>query len=490
MNKTNEKKIIFIFLTIISFITFIFFLRVHPIIVFDVDDWLYISDNRVAIPLWGSWNPTRVFPETLAPLISNIAVHLIYPLCNNYIKSLSIMNAIIVTMFITVYLYCFTRMIKIKLKTNLFNTICLTLIFYLFHFLIFRINTSNNLYMFHAADAICYYYYLIPSLLNCSLVMYFITDNTFNKENSIVKVSLILLLIYCAIFSNVFQSIILTVFAASQLIKPTIELFKNINKNKIINYIKSNKYQIIIISLWIISQIFELSGGRANSLINNTPFITQLIKTTKRFILLLRQFNRLFKIIILISLIIGIYNIIKDKIYKKAILYKLVFCLFSITLYLLLLCSASMPSYIERVDATFGIFFYLFILIMMVIGYNIKKHPQIAILFPISIYILFFKINTSSRTFRESNVIGIPPKDCIKIDNIIINQIKNHIKNNEKSAIIYIPKFETEDNWPYGVYGLDRIQNSLYKHGIIDKVIELEYELSNEMYNYISYFNN
>ena len=110
MNKTNEKKIIFIFLTIISFITFIFFLRVHPIIVFDVDDWLYISDNRVAIPLWGSWNPTRVFPETLAPLISNIAVHLIYPLCNNYIKSLSIMNAIIVTMFITVYLYCFTRM--------------------------------------------------------------------------------------------------------------------------------------------------------------------------------------------------------------------------------------------------------------------------------------------------------------------------------------------------------------------------------------------
>ncbi|MBR2733236.1 MAG: hypothetical protein IKD80_03170, partial [Selenomonadaceae bacterium] len=47
---------------------FIFFSQVHPIVLFDGDDWNVISDARVGLPKWGGWNPIKVLPETFFPI--------------------------------------------------------------------------------------------------------------------------------------------------------------------------------------------------------------------------------------------------------------------------------------------------------------------------------------------------------------------------------------------------------------------------------------
>ena len=54
---------------------YIWFSRIHPLVVYDGDDWSYIAFARRATPVWGAWNPAKVFPEVLMPLFSNIILH-------------------------------------------------------------------------------------------------------------------------------------------------------------------------------------------------------------------------------------------------------------------------------------------------------------------------------------------------------------------------------------------------------------------------------
>ena len=216
MKKKNLQ--ISIFLLIIFIFFFVFFYKIHPITIFDTDDWLYTYASRRAIPLINEWNPTRILPEILMPLVSSLSSMTLFPLVGNYVVSLTIMHSIVVSLCITAYTYCFIKLIEKIFKTNNYLSICISIIFLMLHFLIFRSQYDNNEYMFLATNACCYYYYIIPALLNCFIVMYFLANDSFNKSNNILKKSLIILLCYLAIFSNLFQSIILAAFSFSLLV--------------------------------------------------------------------------------------------------------------------------------------------------------------------------------------------------------------------------------------------------------------------------------
>lgn len=46
---------------------FVWFTQIHPLVVYDADDWTYLAYVRSATPIWGDWNPAKVFPETVMP---------------------------------------------------------------------------------------------------------------------------------------------------------------------------------------------------------------------------------------------------------------------------------------------------------------------------------------------------------------------------------------------------------------------------------------
>ncbi len=68
-NKVVEK--IFFFGIFCFFV--LFFTRVHPILISDTDDWYYVYLTRHAIPIPHSWNPARIFAETIMPLVSIVS---------------------------------------------------------------------------------------------------------------------------------------------------------------------------------------------------------------------------------------------------------------------------------------------------------------------------------------------------------------------------------------------------------------------------------
>lgn len=147
------------------------------------------------------------------------------------------------------------------------------------HFWIFRSAPQDNIYAFYSTNVTCYFYYIIPSLYNIILIFLLeLYPNVFNINFSEepLKTGTILLALYLAIFSNLFSSYILAIWVG---VKSLISFVSNIhNKNTVIGFLKNNRLNIIIIGLWLISMIYELSGGRAHSL-ENTSY-ADMLKTT------------------------------------------------------------------------------------------------------------------------------------------------------------------------------------------------------------------
>lgn len=83
-NKRKWSPLVLFYGAVFLF-SFLWFSQVHPLTVYDADDWRYISEVRAGIPMWGYWNPSRVFPEVFLPFFSSLAVYGLMPLLEDYL---------------------------------------------------------------------------------------------------------------------------------------------------------------------------------------------------------------------------------------------------------------------------------------------------------------------------------------------------------------------------------------------------------------------
>ena len=171
-HNTNIAARYDIFFALFVFIFFfIFYSVIHPLIPIDLDDWSYIIKNRILLPIWGAWNPVKIFPEFFYPLMSSIGAYVFYSLNIDYLQSQCIIHSIVVSLSITGYTLSFLHFIRRKFELSSSTVYMLSILFLMLHFLIFRTEETNNIYMFYANDVNCYYNYIIPDLLCSSLVL-------------------------------------------------------------------------------------------------------------------------------------------------------------------------------------------------------------------------------------------------------------------------------------------------------------------------------
>lgn len=476
----KKKNFVFIIMAILIFsFIYVFFTKIHPLVIFDFDDWSYIAFNREFIPIIHAWNPAKLFPETFMPLMCNFAAFVIYPITNDYIDCFTIITALVVAIFISLYIYTFAKMIKKVFSLNYSSSILLSVLFFIFHFLLFKSADLNNDYMFLAYNVNCYYNYLIPNLLNCIIVFSLITnkDNIEKIAPTPLKMGVFLLLIYIAIFSNLYCNIILAVYAGSNLLIKFFDQLKN--KINIKDFIKTNFIYIGIIFAWIVSLFFELTGGRAKYSYQEN-FVPAFFKSLENMGESILSLNKIIVCIFLIVTIIFLIKFISDIRKKnvdkntKNLFINLLICEIVIAIYYILISSKVNPIYMLSAEYIYGLWAYYLILVFMFGAYLIKSYPKAIVVFPLLISFFIVELNCSLLTFKESNTHNINPKICKEIDEELIYQIKTADKNGLSEMNLYVPKYDNDDNWPHNYAFGAKMSSALYKHRIIKKSIKTE----------------
>ena len=472
----SNKKII-LFGTIIFLFCFLFFVKIHPLVISDTDDWLYFGGTRKMIPVWRLWNPAKVLPEVLFSLMGSISTYIVYPLTNDYFGSITIVSSILVSIFITVFISLLVNLLIKKYKISDIDGIMIGSIIFLLNFLLCTKGTYYS-YLFYTHDLNCYYNYLIPNLL-CFIIIFIFS--TYKIDYSIkfpknYRYGLLILMLYFAIFSNLYSSIILAVYFGFKLLE---NIIKTIKKFKPVQFIKDNFLLILTLGAWPISAFYEYFGGRAQDSVDNGNLITSIKECIKGFIDFIKN-NINTKILILIIIIFVLFIInyfIDNKRKKNEIKYKpylcYLFCIIITTIYLVLLCSKVYVSYVQRIDCMFGTFEFILILLSFCIAYLIKKYPKIVIVIPFFVAYSIVQLNNYNQYFYESNIVNLNPEIFNTINNDIVDQIKEGVKEGKNSFEVYVPNFPASDNFPYATYAGDYYVNTLINHNIINKYVSI-----------------
>ncbi len=455
----------------------LFFERAHPLVVLDADDWTYISQSRVALPAARFWNPARILPELLMPYASGLGVLLFRPL--GYIPSITAMNGLVLSLFITAYVYAFFRLLTDRLGLGPIRSAGLALLFLLLHFTIFRTRPDQNGYLFWAKDLTCVYYYVIPALLNCSLVLSLARSGLHRRlweKGELLSKSLLLLAAYLAVFSNLFESAILACWCALELLAA---LLRRPRRRPDRAFWREQSFSLALLFLWLLSAWFESRGGRgaAGSAL---PYGAALGESFRQAGAFLGGLYRLPLLLcgaalaaLLAALLLRAFPR-EERSPLRALLLPLLLTGLLVLLFEILLCGKVDPAYARRSDVMFGPCFALLALTVLALGLLLRRFERLALLLPLLLLVLFSATDTRSRTFLDSNDLLAPAQLCTALDETLVEQVLEAQARGEQSVTLRVPDYGEGDNWPHALYLGDRMAASLYKHGLTRELMRIE----------------
>lgn len=479
MTMRREKWETLVWYLLIFCFFYLWFTRVSVLTPYDGDDWLYLSCPRRAVPIWNLWNPAKVLPEVLMPLCGLVAAFVVMPLTGDYIGAIIIVSAVLVSAMITAYVYFFDSLMTRRFSLNRFASAMLSLLFLVLHFLVFRSKETSNNYLFYCYDLVCYYNYLIPSLLNCALVLFMMNGgyDRLVQTKQYSGLAMFVVAVYFAIFSNLPSSVILAIYSGARVL---VEFFRMRKGRDWKYWLKSNLIHWGILLAWLVSAVFELNGGRASDDMGYRLSLLQGIKETVwRYLLFLKQHNSMF-VLFAAAVILGTVVLLiksrcgreQDKALLAAVGENLICCIVMFAA-VVILCAVVDISYITRGEYLFGLYFYGFLILLMGVAYILQRIPKLLVALPLLLCILASDINTYDRTFMEPNLQCCDPDICIAVNNDILGQLIAADEAGLEELELHVPVSGRTGNWPHSDIVGERIAATVYKHGLIRHPIQV-----------------
>lgn len=490
----QKKQRIILWITQILFfcVLLIFLTKIFPLVPFDSDDWNYIGSMRLPIPEWGIWNPTRVLPETLMPLAGYISAYIIYPLTGHYISSITFVSAAICSAFVLLMLFMFFKLLRKRFSTKFLVAMASESFLFLSLFLLFK-NTNRPSYdLLWAVDLSCIFFYIIPGLLNVSLLLYFESEGNvslkYNKYSASKK-GIIILAIYFAMFSCTQLDIILATYSFMCICI----VLKNLLKKHSLtfsNLIKATWLYLIILFLWIIAVVFDMNGGRASNVsgLAHESHTAKIVDTFRHFVNLFKMQSKIFLAIYVVLILVTIIVLIQEKKKKyfksqhfSAFLVNCFASLFFSWLYLMIAYIKAGAQYAGRPDATWPVWIFFLLIASSSFAFLLSKSEFIRSFTPLLLVLSFlFAFNFNYLPIVRNNNAGHSAATMQAVDNSIVSQVVSADKNGKAAVTVKVPLDSNDinpknlaSNWPHSYAMGHWLQNALYSHGIIRKRIQI-----------------
>ncbi len=458
----------------------VFFSYIHPLAIFDQDDWHYLANYHRPFPLWGSWNPGRVMPEIIMPIAGYIAAYFVTPFNGDYVNAVTLTSSIIMGAAVLGYYLVFNKLIGHIFRFKPVMTVLLSLFFLLAHFGLLRSQDTGNVYLLFGLDLTCYFFYVLPFLLNAGLVMFFMAVKDFPAyygalSNS--KKGLFIVLLYLAIFSNLFDSVILASFCMIQLCEG------------LYHKQKPYKFHLVILVLWILSMIFEVNGHNAAHMSKGPGHFQLPIGDTFAYFLgLARQIDWSYIALAIVCLTAAIilYRRTKlptaiDRRYKQLMVY-CVGALIGTMIFLVLLCAAAQPDYAGRIQSMAGVFFYGVLMLALCGAYILYKTSFGKTTLPFLLLLFFIMGTNGFSVFNESNTFNKPPQECMAVSRNLIQQARIAEASGQKEMTLRVPKGDDASNWPYPTqYFGNHFAHTLYSHNLVGHALKIKVQIDSEM---------
>lgn len=493
----KKKRVLITQLLIFAFL-FVYFTRISPIVPFDGDDWSYVGSFRLPVPLLGAWNPTRILPEVLTPMGGYIAAFIIYPLTHNYVGAITGVEAFILTIFVVAFLYAFYLFLSKKLKFSVNVSIAGELLFLLSFFLIFKHMNASSYGAFWTVDLSCYFFYVIPGLLNGTMVMYMARFDDFSHHFSQMRAlnkGMLILALYFTLFSNTQLNIIIATYCFCDIINnlriQRVNPFKHLLS---IDFWKSIYVQSLVLLVWIVSIAFDLTGQRARNVVHLSKQGAQqsgLNSTLVQFKALVSHANKWYLILILLAMVLALCVVLRASnkqsslnlnTWLKMYIISIVSLVISFV-YLVLAYSVAGSQYANRPDAMWAMIFYVLLpstlsMLLLLKVWHLK--PVIPLLLVLESLVAF---NFNCPNILPTNNNSHDSKTAIAVDNYIIDQIVKADKDGKSTVNVLVPKDSATvdpnveaSNWPHSFAMAKHLQNTLYAHRLIRSRIKITFK--------------
>lgn len=494
--KNNIDKIGIGILVFISM--FYFFAVIHPMYIYDSDDWRYISYVRVPFPDIQEWNPTKILPETLLPLSAKFGMILFYPFSHDFIRSISIMFAIVLSLFIMSYCLNFTMLFSELFHLKKAIRFLTAVLILLLSFWPYCNYAESYPYMFGGGSVNGIYNYVIPGLLNAAVVLWLYRQELQKirgaKGNySLLFYGFLLLVIYLCIHSNMFHSIILISYVCTELLVSFYFAFLKRGEKKAKKYVSENKLYFLALIVWFVCIFIESKGARAAAAGDTGLFELPVGETIHVFINSIRTLNKSCAWILFSAFILAVLLWIRnrrnrsaeDKIFIRLIL-KMILSMGITVVYLILLCAKVSPKYMEASGVMFSWLFWIMTIGIGSITYIVGRTNAGQILLPLFMYMLVSAIVNDGKIYADNTSLASSPKAVKEINDRMIEQIVSASEKGEDRVEIFIPMQKSE-YWPLDLnYAGEVIANTLYSHGMIEYKMEVTLVMDksiNEKYN-------
>lgn len=449
---------------IIAVFLYLFFTRFSPLVMYNCDDWTYIGTFRVPLPIPGAWNPTRVFFESIMPVMGWLGAKLIFPITNDYVFSITVISAMLLTALIMVMCISFYRLMRNKYGKSEFVSLVMEVLFLALFFLIFRTRSESN-HMFCAADLSCVYNYTMPGVLNAIAVLIMLqyenVADGFRKLKILEKI-LFIILLYFALLSNIFHSVILAAYCGASVLIAVITQARDSSVSKILS---KKRFEFITLILWFVVLLIEKTGDRSDVF---TTF--DILNSLIQFKAIVFALSKPFMIICVISFAYFIYSSVRQHALDMNIV-TLFVAIAATTVFLILL--NSLVGYMSRVEATWGIWFYMILFCAIELGELVDSIKWKAILLPVVLIIIIVLCYYPDGTYMISSSRNHNYRLCYYTSSYFVDSIVEADRNGELEVEIPIPEAEANDVKNLTFYpGVGNIvSETLYNHGIISKKI-------------------